>query len=119
MAWKIITAPFRIVWLRYALLLLFVGGLIGLAFLLQDLPSPSRLKSSENFAVSSQIFDRNGSLLYEIYGDEHRIPIKISDLPPYVYQASIAVEDQYFYKHWGFDIFGILRAARTNITGGD
>lgn len=115
---KIITAPFRIVWLRYSLIALIALGLIGLGFLLQDLPSPTRLTSSENFAVSSQIFDRNGNLLYEVYGDEHRIPIKIEDLPPYVYQASIAIEDQYFYRHWGFDIIGILRAARSNLSGG-
>lgn len=113
----VVSLPFKIVWIRYALLALMVAGLIGVGFLLQDLPSPTRLTSAENFAVSSQIFDRNGKLLYEIYGDEHRIPIKIDDLPPYVYQASISIEDQNFYKHWGFDITGILRAAINDLRG--
>lgn len=116
--WQVFTFPFRTLWLRYLLILIAISGLITLGFLLQELPSPTRLTSSENFAVSSQIFDRNGTLLYEVYADEHRIPIKLKDLPPYVYQASIAIEDQYFYQHLGFDVIGILRAARTNLSGG-
>lgn len=116
--WQVLSFPFRTLWLRYTIIAVVVLGLIGLGFLLQELPSPTRLTSSENFAVSSQIFDRNGTLLYEIYADEHRIPIKLEELPPYVYQASIAIEDQHFYSHFGFDIMGILRAARTNLSGG-
>lgn len=102
---------------RYILLALFFSGLAVFAYLVKDLPSPSRLTSRENFAVASQIFDRNGKLLYEIYADENRIPIHIKDLPPHVLQATIAIEDKNFYYHWGFDIQGILRAARNNITG--
>jgi penicillin-binding protein 1C len=34
-----------------------------------------------------------------------------------VYQASIAIEDQNFYHHFGFDIFGIIRAARNTASG--
>ena len=115
--WHILTIPFRIIWLRYILIAVLVAGLVGFGLLLKELPSPARLTSSENFAVSSQIFDRNGKLLYEIYADENRIPIDLEDLPPYVYQASVAIEDQRFFKHWGFDITGILRAARSIVTG--
>lgn len=113
----VLAVPFTIIWLRYVLLALLVASLIGFGLLLQELPSPTRLTSAENFAVSSQIFDRNGKLLYEIYADENRIPIEIEELPPYVYQASIAIEDQRFFSHWGFDISGIIRAARSIITG--
>lgn len=112
-----IVFPFKFIWVRYALLALFVAGIVGFLLLLRDLPSPTNLTSSENFAVSSQIFDRNGKLLYEIYADENRIPIQLEELPPYVYQASIAIEDQNFYKHWGFDIFGIIRAAKSTFSG--
>lgn len=101
-----------------ALAVLFIGGLLTLLYLLKDLPSPRRLTHSDNYAVSTQIFDRNGTLLYEIFADENRIPVEIESLPPYVYHASIAIEDKNFYNHFGFDIFGIIRALRTNITGG-
>lgn len=102
---------------RYSLLAFIVVGMAGITYIMKDLPSPRKLTSQENFAVSTQIFDRNGVLLYEIYVDENRIPIKIETLPPHVLQATIAIEDKNFYKHWGFDIQGILRAAKNNLIG--
>jgi len=99
--------------------ILFIIGLViaGMAYILKDLPSPRNLTSSDNFAVSTQIFDRNGTLLYEIFGDENRIPIEIKDLPPHVLQATISIEDQRFYRHFGFDLIGISRALRNNLSG--
>lgn len=82
---------------------------VGVYFFLKDLPSPTKL-SGQQFPVSTKILDRNGKLLYEIYTDKNRTPIALKDLPPYVYQASIAIEDQHFYKHFGFDFGGITRA---------
>jgi penicillin-binding protein 1C len=102
----------------YSILALLFATIIGLIFLLKDLPSPRRLTHSDNYAVSTQIFDRNGLLLYEIFADENRIPVEISTLPEHVYQASISIEDKNFYNHFGFDIFGIIRALKANISGG-
>ncbi len=99
------------------LLLVGLVGIISLVYLMRDLPSPRRLTSKENFAVSTQIFDRHGVLLYEIFGDENRIPIKIADLPPYVKQAAISIEDKNFYHHFGFDIVGITRATYSTLSG--
>ncbi len=67
------------------------------------------------YPVSSKVFDRNGQLLYEFYSEKNRTPVQISSLPPHVYQASIAIEDQHFYSHFGFDIFGMLRAIKNTI----
>ncbi len=113
---RILLSPFTNPWIRWILLLLVVASIVGLLYILRDLPSPKNLTSGENFAVSTQIFDRNGKVLYEVFGKENRLPIKISTLPPYVYQASIAIEDKNFYHHFGFDILGILRAVRNTIT---
>ncbi|MCA9373441.1 PBP1A family penicillin-binding protein, partial [Candidatus Woesebacteria bacterium] len=85
--------------------------------LLQDLPSPKNLTSQENFPVSTQIFDRNGTKLYEIFADENRIPVSLDVIPKNMVNATIAIEDQNFYHHFGFDITGILRAVVTNLQG--
>ena len=45
-------------------------------------------------------------------------PVKVKDLPPYVTQAFIAIEDRRFYSHWGVDPRGIARAAWSNLTTG-
>ncbi|MEA2056627.1 MAG: PBP1A family penicillin-binding protein [Patescibacteria group bacterium] len=100
---------------RYILIVLLAFALIGFGFLLQQLPSPINLASNDNFAVSSQIFDRNHELLYEIYADENRVPIDLEDLPKYIVQATIAIEDKNFYKHLGIDLQGIIRAVRNNL----
>jgi len=61
--------------------------------------------------------DRNGKLLYEIYDDQNRTPVSLSTLPPYVIQATVAIEDDNFYSHHGFDTGGILRAAWRTLSG--
>lgn len=104
-------------YIRAVVLLLILILAVGTIYVLRDLPSPTKLTSKENFAVSTQIFDRNGTLLYEIFGDENRTPIELDDLPPHVAQATIAIEDQNFYRHFGFDLIGISRAVINNLTG--
>ncbi len=82
-------------------------------FIFLNLPSPAKLKSPV-FPVSTQILDRNGKLLFEIYADQNRTPVRIDDLPPYVLEATIAIEDKNFYRHHGLAPEGIIRAL-TNI----
>lgn len=113
---KILFWPIINPWCRYSLLLVLLLLIVGAIYLLQQLPSPTRLTSQDNYAVSTQIFDRHGELLYEIFADQNRTPIKLADLPAYVPQAAIAIEDKNFYHHWGFDIQGIVRALRNNFT---
>ena len=77
-----------------------------------SLPSPQRIGKS-NFPLSSHIFDRNGKLLYEIYRDQNRTPIQLSQIPKYVYQSSIAIEDKDFFRHKGVSwVSGIFRALK-------
>lgn len=79
------------------------------------LPSPASI-GKINFAKSTHIYDRNEKLLYEIYRDVNRTPIKINELPPYVIQATISIEDKNFYSHKGISFFGgILRAVKDTI----
>lgn len=108
---------------RGLVLLALTGALVigmGILFwrLLSELPSPRSLTSRENFAVSTQLFDRNGALLYEIFADANRVPVTLASLPPAVINATIAIEDKNFYRHFGFDIGGIVRAAISNFRGG-
>lgn len=79
-------------------------------YLFWGLPLPTNL-SSEQYPVSTKILDRNGQLIYEIYTDKKRTPVEIEELPDYIKESTIAIEDKDFYKHYGFSITGILRAA--------
>src|SRR5438105_1517431 len=82
-------------------------------FIFKDLPSPYDLKNFKSTALSTHIYDREGRLLYEIYRDENGTPVKLGELPGYVSEASIAIEDKDFFKHQGVSVFsGVLRAAK-------
>lgn len=81
-----------------------------------QLPSPEGLKNFKVTPLATHLYDRNGKLLYAIYSDQNRTPVVLKDLPPYVGQASIAIEDKDFYHHAGISfISGILRAIRDMI----
>ncbi|MBU1127174.1 PBP1A family penicillin-binding protein, partial [Patescibacteria group bacterium] len=75
----------------------------------KDLPSPTKIGSPTSPA-STQILDKNGKLLYEIYIEKNRVPVSLEELPEYVKQSTIAIEDKNFYKHRGFALEGIARA---------
>ncbi len=78
-------------------------------FILKDLPLPTKLSSPSN-PQSTLIYDRNGVLLYNIYDKKNQTFIKLSTVPKYMQQATIAIEDRNFYEHGAIDLRGIARA---------
>lgn len=92
---------------------LFIG-LNNLAQFLKDLPNPLLL-TSQNFIATTRILDRNGKLLYEIYGEQNRQPVKLKNLPKSLIAATLAIEDKEFYLHNGFSVRGITRAIIHNL----
>lgn len=82
---------------------------IGLiVYTLKDLPSP-KLLSENVYPESSQLLDRNGKLIYEIYSEKNRTTVPLSEIPDNLKKATLAIEDANFYNHGGFDFKGILR----------
>ncbi|MBI3396865.1 penicillin-binding protein [Candidatus Woesebacteria bacterium] len=79
-------------------------------FILKDLPAPISLVS-RNIEVSTKIYDRNGVLLYKIYKDHNRTPVKLAQIPNQVKLATLAAEDAEFYSHKGISFRGIFRSA--------
>ncbi|MGI5827696.1 MAG: transglycosylase domain-containing protein [Patescibacteria group bacterium] len=104
--------------LGFVVLLLLVFSVASYLFIFKDLPSPTNLTKND-FPVSTEIYDREGRLLYEIYAEQNRKPIKLKNIPRHVKEATIAIEDKDFYKHGGFAITGITRALYKNIFKGE
>jgi penicillin-binding protein 1A len=109
---------------RISLLLLLLGlvagGVTGCVMYNQiagTLPDPS--KPLRGFDQTTQILDRNGQLIVDVFADQNRTSVKIKDLPPTVSQAVIATEDERYYEHAGLDFVGMLRALVTDIKAGD
>jgi penicillin-binding protein 1C len=107
-------APSRI---RIVKKVIFFGVVISIfTYLFWGLPLPTTLGTKES--VSTKILDRNGNLIYEIYADKKRSPIKLADLPLYVKNATISIEDKDFYKHSAFSPTGYIRAIYNTIFKG-
>jgi membrane peptidoglycan carboxypeptidase len=81
------------------------------------LPSPSRL-TNRSVDQSTKIYDRNGVLLYSVYGDQNRTLVKLNEVSPYIINATLAAEDGDFYYHEGIDPFGIMRSVYVTLSGG-
>lgn len=83
----------------------------------KDLPSPTKL-GRYDIPLSTKIYDKNGILLFDIFAEQNRTPVALSDIPQVVQQATIAIEDKDFYRHGGINpIGGMLRALYATITG--
>ncbi len=93
--------------------------LFGLTFAYYafTIPDPGQLAKREP-VESTKILDRNGKLLYELYDEEKRTLVTLDQVPKYVKDATIAIEDKNFYTHGGISITGILRAIIINILKG-
>lgn len=78
-------------------------------FILKDLPLPTQL-STNSKSQSTQIFDRNDKLLYNVYSNKNQTFIPLSKIPKTLQHATIAIEDKDFYRHGAIDIRGIARA---------
>ena len=96
---------------------ILIAGALGILFILtlfawysRDLPTPDKI-IDRSIAQSTKIYDRSGEhLLYEAFDTQRRTIIPLEQIPEYVRQSTILVEDKNFYTHKGFDIKGIIRA---------
>ena len=86
----------------------FILGIAVFTYFATKLPSPDTL-TNRNIDESTKILDRNGKLLYEVFGEEDRTLITLDKVSPYLVNAVLATEDGDFYKHDGFDVKGFLR----------
>lgn len=93
---------------------LFVGGwLVSIA---RDLPDTSGLQAIERTATIT-FLDQDGALIAR-RGSAHGHEVTIDNLPPYLVDAVLAVEDRRFYSHPGVDIIGLGRAMVANLRAG-
>ena len=103
------------------LVVLAMGAFLAVGFFfytVRNLPDAEEI-TQRSVIESTKIYDRTGEvLLYEIHGEEKRTVIPFEDIPDFVKQATISVEDNAFYSHPAFDWRGIVRSIFTDIIRG-
>jgi len=104
------------------ILLLLISIMIGItagviAGSLQDVPSLDQMGTwlpSE----STVIYSSDGEIISQLYSEERRVMISLSDIPTELINAIIAIEDTNFYYHQGIDPWGLMRAVWVRVTEG-
>lgn len=86
---------------------IFIGS-FSVAVLSIGLPNPTRL-ATQRTLEATKVLDRNGEVLFDIFGEKRRNAVPLAELPNQLKQATIATEDKDFYLHSGFDFRGLLR----------
>ncbi|MCJ7665245.1 MAG: transglycosylase domain-containing protein, partial [Actinobacteria bacterium] len=109
-----------------AINLFFVVGFSGLTmFIFQavnqfmgDLPQIEDFTPTEN-ALTSRIYAADGTLIATFHGEQNRELVSLEQIPKNLINAVIAIEDERFYQHPGFDLEGIIRSLIINLVSGD
>ncbi len=100
----------------FCLVMAVLGGIAVSAYLAKDLPDPTKIDQRQ-IVESTKIYDRTGQVvLYDIHGEERRTVVPFAEIPQFAKEATIVIEDDNFYHHFGLDWKGILRAAWANLT---
>ncbi|MBN1333316.1 MAG: PBP1A family penicillin-binding protein [Synergistales bacterium] len=100
----------------YVLFFIFLGSIaLGGAYsyryiqaVASDLPTEKEILAHQA-SRASVIYDRNGEIIAKLFL-EHRTPVVLSEISPWMIKATLAAEDDSFYKHPGLRIAAILRA---------
>jgi penicillin-binding protein 1A len=100
-------------WSLKAIFLIAIWGSVALGFLVvwyaYDLPDIHQIVQWQR-RPSITMNDDQGNV-FARYGDLYGDHVTLDDVPKYLPEAIIAIEDRRFYHHFGIDPWGLLRAA--------
>lgn len=106
---------------RNATLSAFAAILLAVAFsvwflttLFSGLPDREAIRRIGDMDQTTAVYDRADRLAFTIF-KEQRIEVPITAVSPNLVNAILAIEDQRFYHHSGFDVIRILSAALSNL----
>lgn len=103
---------------------LFVLGLIGTGILMVwiatlDIPDLSSFEERQ-VQQSTKIYDRTGTvLLYDLHQDIRRTIVPYENISRHIKNATVAIEDDSFFQHYGIRPLRILKAVFDNLVSGD
>lgn len=104
-------------WGLGAALILFLSGVW--VFATTTVPDFDSLEERK-VIQSTKIYDRTGEvILYDVHGEIKRTVIPFDKMPRHMKNATVVMEDQNFYRHFGISPLGTLRAVWVNIFSGE
>jgi 1A family penicillin-binding protein len=98
---------------------LIIAGVIFVWVSTLEIPDLSAFEQ-RRVQQSTKIYDRTGEiLLYDLHQDVRRTIVPFENISHHLKNATVAIEDDQFYNHYGIDPMAIMRALVSNFTEGD
>jgi 1A family penicillin-binding protein len=101
--------------------ILLLAGLIGAASYVvsldRGLPDEQAIRRIGEMDQATTILDASDHVAFTLF-KEQRIDVPLSRMSPNIQHAIVAIEDQRFYEHHGFDLLRIVSAAFANLRSG-
>jgi penicillin-binding protein 1A len=95
-----------------------VGSAIGLVVSAStQLPDSAAVQTVGTMPHATTLVDAKGRHAFTIF-QEQRLPVPLSRISPHLVSAIVAIEDQRFYQHGGFDVIRVLGAGWNNVLAG-
>ena len=94
-----------------------LAGVIVVAAIAQRVPPLDKLVPI-TAGEASTVYYSDGSQIGLIKSTVLREPVTGAQMPPYLRDATVAIEDQRFYQHGAVDYLSLARAALTDLTAG-
>ncbi|HEV8316390.1 MAG TPA: PBP1A family penicillin-binding protein, partial [Vicinamibacterales bacterium] len=101
-------------------LALFLAVAASIGFVYQavaDLPDSQAVRAVGSMARATTLVDVKGRHAFTIF-QEQRLPVPLGKVSPELVRALVAIEDQRFYEHGGFDLIRVLGAGWRNLLAG-
>jgi len=98
-----------------ALLIIIIFGGLMIFILSRDLPSLTQLEMAGDVQLVTKIYSSDDKIIDQLYR-QNRVKVPIERIPEHLKQATIAIEDQNFYNHWGISLKRIVAAIIIDIT---
>lgn len=101
------------IWLKFGSLIVFIFVFFHLGIFLYAKVAPKIDIKNIN---TIYLYDKNKTVFFQ--GSGHNEWISLSQMSPYIVNATISIEDKHFFSHFGFDYPRILKSFYENFKAG-
>jgi len=107
-------------WLKHKItrIIIIIVSLFAAIYLFLRFSPYPELKQFQERQYSVRYYDRYGILLQITSLEDGLRRERVKEIPQYVKDVFIFAEDGRFYRHWGVDVFSLMRALYQNVTKG-
>lgn len=108
--WRIIRYSIGVVFVA-----VFLGGAVYLYGVYAEVQDEIESVKHRKMDITTQLFDRKGRLVANLFDQHYRLYAKFEEIPPRVIEILLAVEDTLFFEHIGVNPDAISRAIVKNL----